>query len=158
MSTTPTTDDRAIIDWQRSDDGGASWRVDRALLPERSELHCPSARDRTWRPWGVRHGFIGNGRRPGRADSRARLLHAAGANAAACLRHGPATRINVLQQSALPTIVERAALRAGPHRPDRQLVGDGLRPARPHAAVADPPRQFDRRLEQCHHRHRRHCR
>ena len=157
MPSPPRATDRAIIDWERSDDGGASWRVIAHIVPERSQ--CTA----------LRHGqasgaleraprFHRHRRRPGRADSRARLLHAARPTAAPPCVTGPATRINVLQQSALPAIVDRAALRAGSHRADGQLLGHGLRPARAHAAMADTSRQLERRVEQCHHRHRRHDR
>ena len=131
--TVPTRTDRAIIDWERSDDGGASWRVIAHSYQDEAN-GLPGWRRVSVALLGHSPRFRGHRRRPGCTDAR----HMPATRRRRRLRRRPAspaptTRINVLQQSALPTIVERAALGAGPHRPDGQLLGDG-RPACP------PPR------------------
>ena len=90
--------------------------------------------------------------RSGRARSAACLLYAAEPFTAPPCVSSEGTRINVLQQSALPTIRRRPPLRAGKNGPDRQPVSRRVRPARPHTAVADALRQFDRRVDD-HGRH-----
>ncbi len=103
---TPTPTDRAIVDWQRSDNGGASWReIARSFQNEADPL--PFLTGSEWRPWQVRHGFVATA-----ADQGALIrVHAcytpAAPTAALPCATGPATRINVLQQSALPAIVDQ---------------------------------------------------
>jgi len=101
----PSADDRALIDWQRSDDGGASWRtIARSFQNEGNPL--PFGTGRTWRPWGVRHGFVATAADQG-ALIRLTACYTppAGTAPPPCVT-SPATRINILQQSALPTIVD----------------------------------------------------
>jgi hypothetical protein len=101
----PTRTNRAIIDWERSDDGGASWRVvARSYQDEANSL--PAGVGYPWRYWGIRHGFVATA-----TDQGALLrLHACYASptptdALPCV-DSAISRINVLQQSALPTIVD----------------------------------------------------
>lgn len=98
--------DRAIIDWQRSDDNGTSWR-DIAQSYQNEANPLPYGTGLEWNPWSVSHGFIAT------ATDQAALLrvhvcyqpYGGPPNLnQPCLFSTP-TRINVLQQSALPTIV-----------------------------------------------------
>lgn len=100
----PTAANRAVIDWQRSDDNGASWRAVARSYQDEANPN-PVGPDLTWKYWSVRHGFIAAG-----ADQGALLrVHACytppDVAAPACVA-GPPTRLNVLQQSALPAIVD----------------------------------------------------
>ncbi len=101
----PSRTNRAIIDWERSDDSGTSWRVvARSYQNEADSL--PGGVGYAWRYWGIRHGFVATA-----TDQGALLrIHAcytppAPAEAPPCV-DSAITRINVLQQSALPTIVD----------------------------------------------------
>jgi hypothetical protein len=97
---------RAVIAWQRSDDNGASWRdIAQSYQDEANPL--PYGTGREWNPWSVKHGFIAT------ATDQAALLRVhvcytpPGTTAnlvQPCIFSTP-TRVNVLQQSALPTIV-----------------------------------------------------
>ena len=102
--TAPTLTNRAIIDWQRSDDAGASWRVvARSYQDEANPL--PLGVGLPWRFWSIRHGFIA-----------AATDHNALLRVIACYTPpdvapppcvtGSATRLNVLQASALPALVD----------------------------------------------------
>jgi Tol biopolymer transport system component len=98
----PTADDRAIIDWQRSDDAGASWRtVARSFQNEGNPL--PFGGGLPWRPWSVRHGFIATSADQGALIRLTACYTPPSIEPAPCVT-GTATRINVLQQSALPAI------------------------------------------------------
>lgn len=104
--TGPTATDRAIVQWQRSDDGGSSWRtIAHSYQHEANPL--PFGTGLRWMPWGVRHGFIATAMDQG-ALIRTHACYTPRAPTAAppCVT-GAATRINVLQQSALPAIVEQ---------------------------------------------------
>src|SRR4029079_9152788 len=99
----PTSDNRAIIDWQRSDNGGASWRtIAQSYQSEGNPL--PFATGNTWRPWSVRHSFTATA-----ADQGALIRVIAcytppsPTDTLPCVT-GTATRINVLQLSAVPEI------------------------------------------------------
>jgi len=100
----PTSANRASVDWQRSDDNGASWRpVARSYQDEAKPdgLGAPEA----WRYWQVSHGFTAS-----LLDQGALIrVHACytppDVPAPPCVT-GPATRLNVLQLSALPAIVD----------------------------------------------------
>lgn len=100
----PSQQDHAIIDWQRSDDGGGSWRTIATSFQEETNP-LPAGTGLAWRPWSVRHGFVATA-----ADQGALIrTHAcysppAPTPQAPCVT-GPVTRLNVLQQSALPQIV-----------------------------------------------------
>jgi hypothetical protein len=100
----PTADNRATIDWQRSDDGGASWRnVARSFQNEGNPR--PFGTGLAWRPWSVRHGFIATASDQGALIRvHACYMPPAPAAAAPCAT-GPATRLNVIQESDLPRIV-----------------------------------------------------
>ncbi len=101
----PTPTNRAIIDWQRSDDAGASWRqVARSYQDEANPL--PFGTGLTWRPWGIRHGFIATATDQG-ALLRVHACYAPDATTPQNCITSPATLINVLHASALPAIVEQ---------------------------------------------------
>ncbi len=100
----PLPDDRAIIDWQRSDDGGLSWRlIGRSYQDEANRRPIPDGFD--WRYWSVSHGFVGAASDQG-ALIRAYACYTAPGAATPSCSTGTATRINVLQQSAFPSIVD----------------------------------------------------
>jgi hypothetical protein len=100
--TPPTAEDRAVIDWQRSDDGGASWQViAHSFQNEGNPL--PYGTGMPWRQWSVRHGFIATILEQG-ALLRVRACYTPPAGAALPCVTGPATLLNVLQRSALPAI------------------------------------------------------
>jgi Ig-like domain-containing protein/immunoglobulin I-set domain protein len=100
----PLETDRATVEWQRSNDSGASWQlVGRSYQNEADPT--PISLSIPWRFWGVRHGFIAT------ASDQGSLIRVRGCytppaptEAAPCVT-GQATRINVLQQSVLPAIV-----------------------------------------------------
>ena len=100
--TVPTRTDRAIIDWERSDDAGASWKVvARSYQDEANSL--PGGVGYHWRYWRIRHGFVATA-----VDQGAQLrIHACYTSptggAPTCVTSSIST-INVLQQSVLPTI------------------------------------------------------
>ena len=151
--TVPTRTNRAIIDWERSDDSGASWRVI-AHSYQNEANSLPAGVGYAWRYWGIRHGFVATA-----ADQGALLRFQACYTPPAPTEAPPCIiqRDIADQRSAAKRVADDcrcAPLGARPHGPDRQPVGDRLRPARPHAAVADTSCQFQRRLEQCHHRYR----
>jgi hypothetical protein len=99
---TPTSTNRAIIDWQRSDDQGASWRlIARSFQDEANPSPVGTGFD--WRYWSVSHGFIASAADQG-ALIRVYACYTPPDVAAAPCVTGPPTRLNVLQQSALPTI------------------------------------------------------
>jgi hypothetical protein len=102
FGTAPTPTDRATVDWQRSDDGGASWRViARSYQDEGNGM--PFATGREWWRWSVRHGFVATATDQG-AQIRAQVCYTPPTGTAAPCHTGSATVINVLQQSALPAI------------------------------------------------------
>jgi hypothetical protein len=102
--TAATLDDRALIDWQRSDDNGASWRVI-ANSYQNEANPLPYGAGLSWRYWSVRHGFVATSADQG-ALIRVRACYTPPAPDAAppCVTSAPAL-LNVLQQSALPAIV-----------------------------------------------------
>ncbi|MGH8176343.1 MAG: immunoglobulin domain-containing protein [Steroidobacter sp.] len=101
--TSPNPERRAIIDWQRSDDNGASWRViARSYQDEANPL--PDGIGVRWRYWSVRHGFIANAADQG-ALIRVHGCYTPSDRATPPCVTSAATRVNVLQQSALPAIV-----------------------------------------------------
>ena len=97
---------RAVIDWQRSDDNGTSWRnIAQSYQNEANPL--PYGTGREWNPWSVTHGFIAT------AMDQAALLrvhvcyqpYGGPPNLNQPCLYSTPTRVNVLQQSSLPTIV-----------------------------------------------------
>ena len=101
---TPTATNRAEIDWQRSDDGGNSWRVV-AHSFQNEAAPTPMGSTVPWSVWSVRHGFVASAADQG-ALIRVRACYTPPDVPAPPCVTGAATRINVLQQSALPTIVD----------------------------------------------------
>ena len=151
--------DRAIIDWQRSDDGGASWR-DVAHSYQNEANPLPFGTGHPWRPWSVSHGFIATAADQGALIRVHALLHAAGDRSrGATLRH------------SVPTLASMFCSRARCRRSSPRRAPCSFAPgqtanlsatvsgaARTHAAMAVSRRQFEWRLDRCHHRHRRHHR
>ena len=104
LGTSPTAADRATVHWQRSDDGGKSWReIARSYQDEANPT--PFGTGLPWRPWGVRHGFIAAATDQG-ALIRVHACYTPAAPTAAppCV-NGPTTLINVLQTTSIPEIV-----------------------------------------------------
>ena len=72
--------------------------------------------------------FRGHRRRSGRAAAHPGLLHTAGADRGATLRHQRDDRVSTFcSRARCRRLSMRTALGARPHRPDRQPVGDRLR-------------------------------
>lgn len=95
-----TPADRAIVDWQRSDDGGTSWRaIARSYQGEGNPV--PARADIFW---SARYGFIATATDQG-ALIRVHVCYTPPVAAAPPCVFSAATRISVLQQSALPAIV-----------------------------------------------------
>ena len=95
---------RAIVDWQRSDDGGASWRnVAHSYQDEANPT--PFGTGQRWYPWGVLHGFIATATDQG-ALIRIHACYTPPAPTAPppCVTIS-ATHINVIQHSSLPAII-----------------------------------------------------
>ncbi|HEU4779687.1 MAG TPA: hypothetical protein VFS58_07360 [Steroidobacteraceae bacterium] len=102
--TVPTRENRAVIEWERSDDAGRSWRVvARSFQDEANSL--PGGVGIPWRYWGVRHGFIATSADQG-ALIRLRACYTPPTGAATPCRISRNVLINVLQQSGLPLILE----------------------------------------------------
>ena len=101
----PTSTDRAIVEWQRSDDGGSSWRAIAHSYQDEAN-RTPFGTGQRWYPWGVRHGFIATATDQG-ALIRIHACYAppAPATPPPCVTSSP-TRINVIQHSSLPAIIE----------------------------------------------------
>jgi hypothetical protein len=100
--TAPTPTNRAVIDWQRSDDNGASWRVvSRSYQDEANPT--PLGSTQAWRFWSPRYGFIASDADNGALMRVYACYTPPDVPAPPCVT-GPSTRINVLQQSALPAI------------------------------------------------------
>ena len=102
----PTAYDRAIVEWERSTDNGASWNViSRSFQNDGNAM--PYGSGRLWEPWSVSHVFTATAADLG-AMIRARVCYTPPAPTVAPPCHAfPYTRINVIQQSALPAIVEQ---------------------------------------------------
>lgn len=99
----PTPTNRAEVDWQRSDDDGASWRVVARSYQDEADPR-PMGSTVPWSTWGLRHGFVASAADQG-ALIRVRACYTPPDVPAPPCVTGAATRINVLQQSALPSIV-----------------------------------------------------
>ena len=104
----PSSASHATIDWQRSDDDGASWRtIARSFQHEGNSL--PFGSGMPWRPWSTRHGFVAATTDQG-ALIRVQACYTVPPQYPAyssppCVTGNP-TRLNVLQQSALPVIID----------------------------------------------------
>lgn len=101
--------DRAVIDWERSDDGGASWRVVGRSYENEADRR-PLGGSVDWNYWAVSFGFTAAASDQG-ALLRARACYTAPADYPAFAlanplpppcSAGPAARINVLQGGAVP--------------------------------------------------------
>jgi hypothetical protein len=100
----PTAANRAVIDWQRSDDNGASWRTIARSYEDEANPN-PVVDGLAWKYWSVRHGFTAAATDQG-ALLRVHACYTPPDVAPPPCVNGPATRLNVLQQSALPVIVD----------------------------------------------------
>ncbi|MBC8055752.1 MAG: hypothetical protein H7Y61_04175 [Rhizobiales bacterium] len=100
----PTAADRAVVDWQRSDDNGDSWRAVTRSYEHEAEPN-PAGDGYPWRYWRVRHRFVAASSDQG-ALFRVHACYAPPDVPAPPCVSGPATRLNVLQQSALPAIID----------------------------------------------------
>ncbi len=101
---TPTVGNGAIIDWQRSADGGASWQPLARSYQDEADPN-PAGEGDAWRYWAVRHGFTAAASDQGALIRVHACYTPPDVPAPPCVT-GPVTRINVLQQSALPAIVD----------------------------------------------------
>jgi len=102
--TAATYYDRAVIDWQRSDDNGKSWR-NIAQSYENEANPLPFGTGTPWRPWSVSHGFIASVMDQG-ALIRVHACYTEFQSTSPvepCIYSDP-THINVLQQSGVPAI------------------------------------------------------
>lgn len=101
----PTATDRAVIDWERSDDGGGSWRV---VARSYQDEATPDALGSTqpWRYWSVRSSFTAAASDQG-AMLRVRACYTPPDVAAPPCVTGPVTYLNVLQQTALPALTSQ---------------------------------------------------
>jgi hypothetical protein len=102
---TPTSTDHATVDWLRSRDDGLSWRVvARSFQHEANRL--PFGTGQEWAPWSVSHRFTATSADQG-ALMRVNACYTppSPSTPPACVA-SPVTRINVVQQSALPAIVD----------------------------------------------------
>jgi len=105
--TAPTPTNRAVIDWERSDDGGRSWRpIARSYQDDADPAPLGTGID--WLYWAVGHGFIASA-----TDHGALLrVHACytppDVPAPPCV-NGPATLLNVLQHGVAPAITTQPA-------------------------------------------------
>jgi hypothetical protein len=101
--TVPTRTNRAVIEWERSDDSGSSWRViARSYQDEANSL--PSGVGVAWRYWSVRHGFVATASDQG-ALLRVHACYTPPTGAAPPCVTSRTTLLNVLQQSVSPAIV-----------------------------------------------------
>lgn len=97
----PTVADRAVVEWQRSDDAGRSWRSI-ALSYQDEADPMPIEGSSPWRYWSVHHGFIAT-----QADNGALLRVRAcytpppAVTAPPCAM-GPATQLVLIQNAAVP--------------------------------------------------------
>jgi Immunoglobulin I-set domain/Immunoglobulin domain/WD40-like Beta Propeller Repeat len=109
----PSATDRAVVDWMHGDQGGTSWlEVAHSYQDEGNPL--PFGVGVSWQPWSVRHSFIAFAADQG-AMIRVRACYTPSEpyepghpnepyEVPPCVT-GPATRINILQQSAPPAVV-----------------------------------------------------
>ena len=102
--TRPSVVDRAVIDWQRSDDGGTSWRTVARTLQDEAQPE-PDGPGVPWRYWGVRHGFIAAASDHGALIRAYACYTPPDVPAPPCVRSSP-TRLNVVQQGMAPAILE----------------------------------------------------
>jgi len=101
----PTANDRTVIDWQRSDNGGASWRViAQSFQDEANPL--PVGAGVAWRPWGVRHSFVATVGDQS-ALIRARACYTPPATVESSCVTSSNVRINVLQMSRQATLTDQ---------------------------------------------------
>ena len=106
----PTATNRATIDWQRSDDRGASWRtVATSFQNEANPWPTWTASsfhfDAAWRAWSVKYGFVATDADHGALIRPYACYTPPDVPAPPCVT-GASTRINVLQQSAVSTITQ----------------------------------------------------
>jgi Tol biopolymer transport system component len=104
-ATPPSASDRAVVDWLRSDNEGLSWQeVGKSFQHEGNPQ--PYGTGMMWAPWSVKHVFTATSADQG-ALIRANACYTPPAPNAPppCVASSP-VRINVLQHSAQPAIVD----------------------------------------------------
>ncbi len=101
----PTATDHATVDWLRSTDEGRSWRIVARSFQHEANTR-PFGTGEEWTPWSVSHRFMATSADQG-ALMRVNACYTPPSPTAPppCVA-STATRINVVQQSALPAIVE----------------------------------------------------
>jgi hypothetical protein len=100
----PTAADRAVVEWQRSDDEGRSWRMVAVSYQNEAES-LPLGGSDAWRYWSVRHGFRAQAADHG-ALLRVRACYTPPEGAAPPCAVGPSTRLVVPQGTAAPALVQ----------------------------------------------------
>jgi hypothetical protein len=108
--TVPTDTDRAVIDWQRSDDAGGSWRSIGTSYQNESGNTKPYAGWPAWRFWTMRTGIAVTANDAG-ARFRARACYTSpGATVATCVT-SRAVPLTLLAVSTAPVITTHPASR-----------------------------------------------
>lgn len=102
----PTPTNRAIVDWQISRNGGGSW-TNIAQSYQNEANNMPFGVEPAWEPWSVNHGFVATAADQG-ALIRVRACYTptVGVHTGGPCATGTSTRINVLQLSQFPSIVD----------------------------------------------------
>jgi alpha-tubulin suppressor-like RCC1 family protein len=93
------------VDWQRSDDLGNSWRTVAQSFEDEANPRPVASATVDWALWSVTHGFVAATADQGALIRAHACFTPPDVPAPPCVT-GPATRLNVLQQSALPVIVD----------------------------------------------------
>lgn len=99
----PTATDRAVVEWQRSDDEGRSWRVVAVSYQDEADPRPFGDVNSPWRHWAVRHGFVAAAA-DGGALLRVRACYTPPDVAAPPCVIGAATRLVYRPDAAVPTI------------------------------------------------------
>lgn len=99
-----TQTNRAIVEWQRSNDGGGSWRAEARSFQDEANPSPAGARI-PWRFWGIHHGFVARTEDHGALYRLVACYTPPDVAPPPCVTSA-AVRINVIQQSALPSIVD----------------------------------------------------
>ena len=95
-----TVADRAVIEWERSDDAGHSWRTV-AVSYQNEANPVPFEGDTPWRYWSVRHGFVARAADDG-ALLRVRACYTPPDVAAPPCAVGPNVRVVWVRDAVVP--------------------------------------------------------
>ncbi len=101
----PTSVDRAVMDWQRSDDDGRSWTVVARSFQHEADPQMAGSFAELWRWWVVHHGFVASNADQGALMRVVACYTPPDLPAPSCVT-GPSTRLNVIQQAALPALAD----------------------------------------------------